>query len=86
MEISALVTKRPGENKRNDEKGKLWFDFYNRPRHARVMCWKLHGKPPNLKQLNENRGQCLRQANQIATEKAKLCELELNSQGIAWLH
>lgn len=31
MELSALVTKRPGENKRDDEKDKLWCDFYNNP-------------------------------------------------------
>ena len=35
--------------KKGDEKGKVWCDFCNKPRHKRETCWKLHGKTANWK-------------------------------------
>ena len=25
----------------------VWCTYYNKPRHTREKCWKLHGKPPS---------------------------------------
>ncbi|KAH9753027.1 protein kinase domain-containing protein [Citrus sinensis] len=35
--------------KKSDEKDRVWCDYCHKPRHTRDACWKLHGKPPNLK-------------------------------------
>ena len=46
------------DNKKPMDKDKMWCDYCNKPRHTRVMCWKLHGKPQNLKQIgNKGRNQ-----------------------------
>ena len=35
--------------KKSDEKDRVWCDYCHKPRHTRDACWKLHGKPQNLK-------------------------------------
>ena len=55
IENSALLTtdanlSRPMNNqRRGDEKPRVWCDFYNKPWHTRETCWKIHGKPSNWK-------------------------------------
>ncbi|XP_059665247.1 DNA polymerase I A, chloroplastic/mitochondrial-like isoform X2 [Cornus florida] len=56
VENSALVASDASANKvfatnqrRQDERLRVWCDFCNRPRHIRETCWKIHGKPANWK-------------------------------------
>ena len=55
IEGSALVTTGGGYNKvvvfhhKSDERPRVWCDFCNKPCHTRENCWKIHGKPANLK-------------------------------------
>jgi len=35
--------------------GKLWCDPYERYWHTRGTCWKLHGRPSNVKRKGEGR-------------------------------
>uniref|UniRef100_A0A2N9G6R9 Retrovirus-related Pol polyprotein from transposon TNT 1-94-like beta-barrel domain-containing protein n=1 Tax=Fagus sylvatica TaxID=28930 RepID=A0A2N9G6R9_FAGSY len=35
--------------RRTDDKPRVWCDYYNKPRHTRESCWKIHGKPANWK-------------------------------------
>lgn len=39
------------DNKKPVDKDKMWYDYCNKWKHRRAMCWKPHGKPQNLKQL-----------------------------------
>ena len=52
-ETTALVAAESAAYKSNtlqqrklDEKDRLWCDFCNKPRHTQETCWKLNGQPP----------------------------------------
>ncbi|KAK0583678.1 hypothetical protein LWI29_001397 [Acer saccharum] len=67
---SALSTKRVTENKKSQDKDKLYCDYCHKQRHTRAMCWKLHGKRQNLKQFTNQGGfppNHSSQANQTTT-------------------
>lgn len=55
LENSALPTAdahaaRSYNNQRKiEEKSRVWCDYCNKPCHAQDTCWKLHGKPANMK-------------------------------------
>ncbi|TXG50888.1 hypothetical protein EZV62_023412 [Acer yangbiense] len=69
-ENSALARRRVVDNKKSQDKEKLWCDYCHKQRHTRAMCWKLHGKPQNLKQFVTQGGLPPNQsghANQITT-------------------
>ena len=54
-ETSALVSKSYEQNRKSEsstesrraKKGNLWCDFCQKTNHTRETCWKIHGKPPN---------------------------------------
>ena len=35
--------------KKSDENYRVWCIYCHKPRHIRNACWKIYGKPPNLK-------------------------------------
>ena len=41
---TALVANQKNSRKEG-EKIKVWHDYYNKTRHTRETCWKIHGKP-----------------------------------------
>ena len=45
----ANLSKSMNNQRRGDEKPRVWCDFYNKPQHTRETCWKIHGKPSNWK-------------------------------------
>ena len=55
VESSALVAANANSSKaithqrKNDDKPRVWCDYWNKPRHTRETCWKIHGKPANWK-------------------------------------
>jgi hypothetical protein len=55
VESSALMAADANSSKaityqrRTDDKPRVWCDYYNKPRHTRESCWKIHGKPANWK-------------------------------------
>ena len=61
MENSALIASDPTANKafnqrRQNERPRIWCDFCNKPRHTRDNCWKIHGKPANWKSNKPTQG------------------------------
>lgn len=44
---SALVVR--GSDQRLEQRKKPFCDYCKRPWHTREQCWKLHGRPPNVK-------------------------------------
>ncbi|KAA8531213.1 hypothetical protein F0562_005873 [Nyssa sinensis] len=45
-----ISVQRPYSNQRRlEDKPRVWCDYCNKPRHTRENCWKLHGKPANWK-------------------------------------
>ena len=52
----SLAGKYKGESKRMVNKDKLWCDYCHKPRHIREICWKLHGKPQDLKGVSNKGG------------------------------
>ena len=49
METLTLPNAARRNQEKEDDKGKVWCDFCNKPRHTRETCWKLHGKTANQK-------------------------------------
>ena len=43
---SAAYKSKTLQQRKLDEKDRLWCDFCNKPRHTRETCWKLNGRPP----------------------------------------
>ena len=37
-------TRKPHQKRKGDAKNSLWCDFYQKPRHTRDTCWKIHGR------------------------------------------
>ena len=88
-ENSALaVTKQnqnASDNRKPVNKDKMWYDYCNKPRHTRAMCWKLHGQPQNLKQIGNKGGNQptrLGQANHMAIVEEKSAQLGFNKSDI----
>ncbi|KAA8531242.1 hypothetical protein F0562_005951 [Nyssa sinensis] len=45
-----ISAQRPYSNQRKlEDKPRVWCDYCNKPHHTRENCWKLHGKPTNWK-------------------------------------
>lgn len=58
---STLVTNN--FNKDRKKYGKLWCDPCERCWHTRGTCWKLHGRPPNVKKKGEGRALLIKSHN-----------------------
>ena len=41
----ATASRNPNNQRRLDEKPRVWCDHCNKSCHTRETCWKLHGKP-----------------------------------------
>lgn len=41
----------PNNQHRSNNKPRVWCDHCNKPRHTSETCWKLHGKPADLKPI-----------------------------------
>ena len=58
-ENSAFSVRGPenshGESQNQRKGGNLWCDHCQRSNHSRDKCWKLYGKPDNLKDTRNNR-------------------------------
>ena len=46
---AAAASRSPNNQRRSDDKPRVWCDHCNKPRHTRETCWKLHGKPADWK-------------------------------------
>ena len=78
-ENSVVVVAKQNQNARDNkkpvDKDKMWCG------HKRAMCWKLHGKPQNLKQISGKGGNQpirLGQANHTTIVKEKSEQLGFN--------
>ena len=55
VENSALLgtatttSSNPNNQRRSDDKPRVWCDHCNKPCHTHETCWKLHGKPTDWK-------------------------------------
>ncbi|KAJ1385237.1 hypothetical protein SESBI_41828 [Sesbania bispinosa] len=50
-ETNALVVEAAAFKSSTNQKNSsnLWCDHYNKPRHTRETCWKIHGRPTHIK-------------------------------------
>ena len=64
-ESSALVSKahEPDGDRRNSKKP--WCDFCKRAWHTRETCWKLHDKPPHVKNKQGGDGQAFQATSDL---------------------
>ena len=73
------------DNKKLVDTDKMWCDYCNKSRHTRAMCWKLHGKPQNQKQIGNKGGNQptrLGQGNHTTIVKEKLAQMGFNKSDI----
>ncbi|KAF5450350.1 hypothetical protein F2P56_030710 [Juglans regia] len=50
LSTANISAQRSYSNQRRfEDKPRVWCDYCNKPRHTRETCWKLHGKPANWK-------------------------------------
>ncbi|KAF5467577.1 hypothetical protein F2P56_011815 [Juglans regia] len=55
----------PYSNQRRfEEKPRVWCDYCNKPCHIRETCWKLHGKPANWKSSKSGSNYTVPKANE----------------------
>ena len=47
--IAATASHKPNNQRRPDDKPRVWCDHCNKPHHTRETCWKLHKKPTDWK-------------------------------------
>ena len=46
---AAAASHNPNNQRRSDDKPRVWCDHCNKPRHTHETCWKLRGKPADWK-------------------------------------
>ena len=52
---SALVSRNSSSDSYDERKKKPWRDHCKKPWHTKDTCWKIHGKPPNIKKRSDGR-------------------------------
>ena len=48
---TATTSGNPNNQRRSDDKPRVWCDHCNKPCHTHETCWKLHGKPADWKPI-----------------------------------
>ena len=78
MPIAVVAASRnPNTQRPTEKKTQVWCDLWNKPRHSRETCWKIHGKPMNWKPMERKNNKLGNQSNRnivvaITAEMASL--------------